>query len=148
MEESGAHTAKNDSLPRPTSKPLDVSDIPLSATSRDLPLVRASVLAKIGWHSSDVVLWLEKSVAKLISQLEATKTTYHTHKGYVRDQSIDNDNAIQLAAARELLKLGLDFSGLGPTAEHSKSHQPPAVTIDLSGWTVEPPKGKQDDTSQ
>lgn len=121
--------------PKDVAKRLGQENYPITAAE-----LRERVLDVAGFDPEAVGAWMKKSADKLVEKLDAKTTKFFTSEGRVTDSREVGDNASQIKAASELLSLGVDIMAL-KKQEGSGGSTPRAISIDLSGWSVQaPPK--------
>ena len=107
--------------------------------TQQLENIRERVLIAMDITPDELARLWRKTVSKLEEQLDAEKVQYFAHEGSVCDQRVDADGALQQKAAIELNKVVSNFVGLN---NRQPSSEPKAsVTLDFSGWNVNPPEG-------
>jgi hypothetical protein len=99
---------------------------------------RQMTLDAAGFDPVEIGTFVRRSTDKLLEKLDATKVQYFTHEGVVTDERVTEDTTAQIAAAKALADIGMDVMALRRRSTND-TPAPPAVHIDLSGWTVQTP---------
>jgi hypothetical protein len=100
--------------------------------------IRERALIAAGFTPENMGEYVRLAVDKLLDQLDARDTKFFSDHGTVTDEREVPDHATQRAAATELLRLGVDLTGLS-LKKVTEASGPTNIVFDLSNWQVTQP---------